>query len=115
MDPTGGEILGLGGIAFALGNFVKGLFSDARVSKAETKVRDIEAQRAETKTSRDQETQELKTEVAVLKAQNQEVTKRLAEGTAQFKDLDASYFYYRFIKSRPWLLHTRKYFFDEAI
>ena len=89
MDPTGGEILGLGGIAFALGNFVKGLFSDARVSKAETKVRDIEAQRAETKTSRDQETQELKTEVAVLKAQYQEVTKRLAEGTAQFKDLDA--------------------------
>lgn len=89
VEPTGGEILGLGSIAFALGSFVKGFFSDARVSKAETRVRDIEAQRAETKAARDQENQELKTKVAVLEAQYQEVTKRLAEGTAQFKDLDA--------------------------
>lgn len=89
VEPTGGEILGLGSIAFAMGSFVKGFFSDSKVAKAETKVKEIEAQRAETKLERDRETQELKTRVAVLEAQNKEIKERLAEGTAQFKDLDA--------------------------
>lgn len=85
---TGVDIPGLAALAFALGSFVKGFLADSRAGKAEVKTREIEEARTATKAERDRENQELKTEVAVLKAQYNEVTKRLEEGNCQFKALD---------------------------
>lgn len=88
VEPTGGDLFGLGSLAFALGSFVKGFISDSRAKKAEAQVKQVEVQRAETKLERDRETQELRTRVAVLEAQNREIKERLAEGNSQFKALD---------------------------
>lgn len=56
--------------------------------KSRSEVGGIKADREKTKQERDHEIETLKTEVAVLKALQEETNKRLAEGTNQFKALD---------------------------
>lgn len=88
MDITQVDFTKIAAFFVGIGALIKGFLSDSKANKAETRARDIEEDRALTKVQRDQEVQELKTAVAVLQVQYNEVKTRLAEGTDQFKALD---------------------------
>lgn len=88
MDITQTDFTNIVTFFVGIGALIKGFLSDNKANKAETRARDIEEDRALTKVQRDQEVQELKTTVAVLQTQYEEVRKRLAEGNEQFKALD---------------------------
>lgn len=86
IDITGFDAVAVG--AF-VGSLIKAFMSDSKAAKAESKASAIEEARAATKIERDREFQEIKTEVAVLKAQNKDMVKRLDDGSKEFKDLAA--------------------------
>lgn len=92
MDITGIDIAAVatlvGSIGTAATAVVKAVQAVRKAEAADTRALDIELAREKTKRERDQELQSLKTEVAVLKALQDETNKRLAEGTDQFKALD---------------------------
>lgn len=93
MDITGIDIAAVAGLVGTTGtaivSIVKAVQASRKAGDADRRALDIELAREKTKRERDQELQSLKTEVAVLKALQNETNKRLAEGTDQFKDLDA--------------------------
>lgn len=78
----------VGSIGTAVAAVVKALQAGRKAEAADARAIAIELAREKTKRERDQELQSLKTEVAVLKALQDETNKRLAEGTDQFKALD---------------------------
>ena len=92
MDITGIDIAAVAGLVGTTGtaivSIVKAVQASRKAGDADRRALDIELAREKTKRERDQELQSLKTEVAVLKALQDEVNKRLAEGTDQFKALD---------------------------
>lgn len=92
MDITGIDIAAVAGLIGTTGtaivSIVKAVQASRKAGDADRRALDIELAREKTKRERDQELQSLKTEVAVLKALQDETSKRLAEGTDQFKALD---------------------------
>jgi septal ring factor EnvC (AmiA/AmiB activator) len=92
MDITGIDIAAVAGLVGTTGtaivSIVKAVQASRKAGDADRRALDIELAREKTKRERDQELQSLKTEVAVLKALQDETNKRLAEGTDQFKALD---------------------------
>ena len=92
MDITGIDIAAVAGLVGTTGtaivSIVKAVHASRKAGDADRRALDIELAREKTKRERDQELQSLKTEVAVLKALQDETNKRLAEGTDQFKALD---------------------------
>lgn len=92
MDITGIDIAAVAGLVGTTGtaivSIVKAVQASRKAGDADRRALDIELAREKTKRERDQELQSLKTEVAVLKALQDETNKRLAEGTDQFKTLD---------------------------
>lgn len=92
MNITGIDIAAVatlvGSIGTAIVSIVKAVQASRKAGDADRRALDIELAREKTKRERDQELQLLKTEVAVLKALQDETNKRLAEGTDQFKALD---------------------------
>lgn len=93
MDITGIDIAAVAGLVGTTGtaivSIVKAVSASRKAGDADRRALDIELAREKTKRERDQELQSLKTEVAVLKELHKETKERLAEGTNQFKDLDA--------------------------
>ena len=92
MDITGIDIAAVAGLVGTTGTAIVSIVKEVQASRkagdADRRALDIELAREKTKRERDQELQSLKTEVAVLKALQDETNKRLAEGTDQFKALD---------------------------
>ena len=92
MDITGIDLVAVAGIITATGtavaSVVKALQAHRKAADADRRATEIELAREKTKQERDHEIEMLKTEVAVLKALQEEMNKRLAEGTNQFKALD---------------------------
>ena len=92
MDITGIDIAAVAGLVGTTGtaivSIVKAVQASRKAGDADRRALDIELAREKTKRERDQELQSLKTEVAVLKALQDETNKRLTEGTDQFKALD---------------------------
>ena len=92
MDITGIDIAAVAGLVGTTGtaivSIVKAVQASRKAGDADRRALDIELAREKTKRERDQELQSLKTEVAVLKALQDETNKRLAESTDQFKALD---------------------------
>ena len=92
MDITGTDIAAvatlLGSIGGAIAAVVKAVQAVRKAEAADARAVAIELQREKTKKERDHEIETLKTEVAVLKALQEETNKRLGEGTNQFKALD---------------------------
>lgn len=92
MNITGIDIAAVAGLIGTTGtaivSIVKAVQASRKAGDADQRALDIELAREKTKRERDQELQSLKTEVAVLKALQDETSKRLAEGTDQFKALD---------------------------
>lgn len=84
-DVNGFSLTMIGGM---IGAFVKAFMSDSKAAKADAKTREIEEARIATKIERDKEFLDIKTEVAVLKAQNEMMQKQLAEGTTRFSTME---------------------------
>lgn len=93
MDITGIDIAAVatlvGSIGTAVAAVVKAVQAGRKAEAADARAVAIELAREKTKQERDAEVEKLKIDVAVLNRLNQETEKRLAEGTNQFKDLDA--------------------------
>ena len=81
IDLSGLDMVAIGS---GVGAIIKALMSDSKAEKANARASEIETARIATKAERDREFQEIKTEVAVLKAQNEMMQKQLAEGTTRF-------------------------------
>lgn len=79
----------VGSIGTAVAAVVKAVQAGRKAEAADARAIAIELAREKTKQERDAEVEKLKIDVAVLNRLNQETEKRLAEGTNQFKDLDA--------------------------
>lgn len=79
----------VGSIGTAATAVVKAVQAVRKAEAADARAIAIELAREKTKQERDAEVEKLKIDVAVLNRLNQETEKRLAEGTNQFKDLDA--------------------------
>lgn len=93
MDITGIDIAAVAGFVGTTGtaivSIVKAVQASRKAGDADRRALAIELAREKTKQERDAEVEKLKIDVAVLNRLNQETEKRLAEGTNQFKDLDA--------------------------
>lgn len=93
MDITGIDIAAVAGLVGTTGtaivSIVKAVQASRKAGDADRRALAIELAREKTKQERDAEVEKLKIDVAVLNRLNQETEKRLAEGTNQFKDLDA--------------------------
>lgn len=92
MDITGIDIAAIAGLVGTTGtaivSIVKAVQAKKAAKDADLRSLAIELAREKTKQERDKEIEMLKTDVAVLKALQEETNKRLAEGTNQFKALD---------------------------
>lgn len=75
-------------IAGLLGTFLKSMLSDRKAAKAEDQARSIVADREQTKQERDREIENLKTEVALLKAFKDDAERRLLDGNNHFVRLE---------------------------
>lgn len=85
MELTGIDWAFIAGLA---GTFLKSLLSDRKAAKAEDQARSIVADREQTKQERDREIENLKTEVALLKAFKDDAEKRLLDGNNHFVRLE---------------------------
>lgn len=88
MDFSVIDFAGLAAFLTSVGSVIGALKANSNASKAKDDAAAIVSAREQTKLERDREIEKLKTEVAVLKALQDETNKRLAEGTDQFKALD---------------------------
>lgn len=89
MDFSVIDFAGLAAFLTSVGSVIGALKANSNASKAKDDAAAIVSAREQTKLERDREIEKLKTEVAVLKELHKETKERLAEGTNQFKDLDA--------------------------
>ena len=85
LDITGIDI---GALIAGLGGLAKSLHSDRKAAKAEDQARSIVADREQTKQERDREIENIKTEVALLKAFKDDAEKRLLDGNNHFVRLE---------------------------